>query len=241
MARAFRIGKTLLSRRWLIPTIVILLGMGLLARLGMWQLERLAERREENRQLTAVLTAAPLNLNEPYDEADLVKDREVVVTGAFLPDEQLVLLLQTWQGQAGVHLVTPLLIEGEETAVLVDRGWIPERDYLAGDLTPYAPQDGTIRGYLTPSRPYLDTAQRPTTPQSEWYRLDIPAIQPQLSTPLLPFYIAQQPDDNAAPPFRAEREVDLSEGSHLSYAGQWFLFCALLGIIYVAYVSKKVP
>ena len=244
MHRFLRTIKTLFSRRWLIPTIVVVLGMLLLARLGVWQLDRLEERRAENAELEAVLTASPLNLNADFAEDDLRKNREVVVDGVFDVDEQIVLLLQPWQGQAGVHLVTPLLFDGGTTAVLVDRGWVPESDYLTGNLSQYdPPESGQVVGYLTPSRPYMDADQRPDGPQSEWYRLDIEAIQPQLPYSVLPLYITQQPpaDGNTEPPYQAEREVDLSEGSHLSYAIQWFLFSGLLAIIYIAYVSKKVP
>jgi surfeit locus 1 family protein len=52
-------------------------------------------------------------------------------------------------------------------------------------------------------------------------------------------YIKQAPaEDNQQPPLRSEREVDLSEGPHLGYAIQWFLFSAILGVMYVALVNK---
>ena len=35
----------LVSRRWIIPTILVIVGMIVLARLGIWQLDRLQQKR----------------------------------------------------------------------------------------------------------------------------------------------------------------------------------------------------
>ena len=40
-------------------------------------------------------------------------------------------------------------------------------------------------------------------------------------------------------PYEVEPELDLSNGPHLGYAIQWFIFAFILGIMYVRYVSKK--
>ena len=56
---------------------------------------------------------------------------------------------------------------------------------------------------------------------------------------LLPVFIKQAPGEtNEQPPLRSEREVDLSEGPHLGYAVQWFLFSTILGVMYIALVNK---
>ena len=46
-------------------------------------------------------------------------------------------------------------------------------------------------------------------------------------------------DENSTPPFPVNLTIDLSEGSHLGYAGQWFIFSILLGIGYPVYVKKQ--
>jgi surfeit locus 1 family protein len=73
--------------------------------------------------------------------------------------------------------------------------------------------------------------------------VDIPAIQAQVPYELLPVYLLQVPPEGNATqlPYRAEPEVDLSDGPHLGYAIQWFIFSLILGIIYVRYVNKKEP
>jgi len=61
---------------------------------------------------------------------------------------------------------------------------------------------------------------------------------------LLPFYIVESSstegnDTNPALPYHQPREVDLSEGPHLSYAIQWFLFSLILIGGYIAYVNNR--
>ncbi|MCP4428555.1 MAG: SURF1 family protein [Chloroflexi bacterium] len=247
MSQIGRMAKTFFSRQFILATAAVIAGMIFLARLGFWQLDRLEQRRVGNAQLQAVLDSQPLDLaNESLPE-DLIslKNREVVAQGAFDFDYQGFVKLQTYQGRSGVHLLAPLLLDGGETAVLVNRGWVPEADsYVAYD----EPGPITIEGYIGLTQT-LNRDRRETLVLSEaevaaptelaWYRVDIAAIQTQMPYDLLPMYINQSPAaDQTQPPFRSRREVDLSEGSHLGYAIQWFLFSAILGVMYVAYVYK---
>ncbi len=80
----------------------------------------------------------------------------------------------------------------------------------------------------------------PEDPKTDWYRVDIAAIQPQMPYKLLPIYVLQAPDEKQVLPFRREQEIDLSEGPHLGYAMQWFTFSLGLGIAYVIFVRKSV-
>ena len=233
--------KQLFSRRWFVPSLVVIGGMIFLARLGFWQLDRLDQRRAQNAALVAALAEPPLNLNSDFRREDFRKDREVMVQGEFDFSQQIILLAQTWQGQPGVHLVAPLVIEGGKTAVLVDRGWIPNPDGQSDGFDPFT-ETGlvTISGYLVPDKPGAEVTDNP---QKAWYRLDISAIAAQMPYALLPIVVAQQaanPDDvQAELPYRNVLEIDLSEGSHLSYALQWFIFSGLLGVMYIAYVRRS--
>ncbi len=250
MRQMGRVIKAIFSRQFIIATAAVAAGMIFLARLGFWQLDRLEQRRASNAQLMAVLESAPLDLaaaDLPEDLAAL-KDREAIAQGTFDFDYQGFVKLQTYQGRPGVHLVAPLVIDGGETAVLVNRGWVPEADSYdayneSGPVTVngYIGLTQTINrdtGAATATSAPLSTAV-PT--DFAWYRVDIAAIQTQMPYKLLPVYINQAPAaDQTQPPFRSEREVDLSEGPHLGYAIQWFLFSAILGVMYVAYIYKGV-
>ena len=77
---------------------------------------------------------------------------------------------------------------------------------------------------LGPDLPRLDA----------WFRVDLPRIQEQTPYPLLPVYVEQAPEPGRSGPPWPQDPIALSEGSHLSYALQWFAFATILLVGYVA-------
>ncbi len=240
---------TLSRQLWWSATIV-LVAMAVMIRLGFWQLDRLAQRRASNAALIHQLALPPLSLvggTLPVELAagsDLtaLKNRATSVRGTYDFSHQVVLKLQSWEGQPGVHLITPLLIEGNSQAVLVDRGWVPYSETAPDHQRQFdEPGSVTVTGRIELSQPLPAAAAQPGSPQTEWYRLDIAAIQAQVPYPLLPVYIQQSPlpGGNAKLPYRVEPVYDLSDGPHLSYAIQWYSFAVILGCVYVYYVYKN--
>lgn len=240
--------RLLFSRRWWSATLLVLLGIGVMLRLSIWQLDRLGQRRAANEAWRQTLTAAPLHLNDARLPADLaaLENRAATVTGVFDFASQMALLVQTWQGQPGIHLVAPLRLSGSETAVLVDRGWIPQ---TAADPSQWAQFDEagevTLSGYLALSQTVSrkTAVPTPTAGQTGWYRLDIAAMQTQIPYPLLPIYFWQAPSATTPPtlPYRVAPEITLTEGSHLNYAIQWLLFSLILGGGYLYLVRQRTP
>lgn len=235
--------KAIFSRKWIAATIFVIMSMAVMARLGIWQLDRLEQRRAANAVLAASLASAPLLLPTALpDDLASIKDRQIVAAGQFDLDRQLVLLLKKWHGRTGVHLITPFLIADSQMAVLVDRGWIPQADYDNGRLGQYDITGPVqLEGYAGLSQPMPRAGNVPTLagPQTEIYRINIAALQPHFPYDLLPIYIQQAPQDNSTPPFRAAPEIDLSEGPHLGYALQWFLFTTILGGGYLIFVYQS--
>jgi len=245
--------RALFSRRWWWVTLVVVALMLVLARLGIWQLDRLAQRRAANAQLMAALAAPPIPLNEVWaDYATLapagvpedLANRDVTLTGTFDFDHQRVVKLQTLNDQPGVHLVTPLVLDrdGSPVAVLVDRGWIPDAEYEAGQRFDTAAGRQTITGYIALTetiRRRTADAVVPTSPNDEVFRVDIAALAQEMPYPLAPFYVKVAPAGDNALPEEIAKEIDLSEGPHLGYAIQWFIFSLGLGAGYVLYVNRS--
>jgi surfeit locus 1 family protein len=142
---------------------------------------------------------------------------------------------RTFNGQAGYHLIAPLLISGHELAALVDRGWIP----LDQSRSEFA-----VNGRVQVSGTVLPSSQEPSwsiladptlrpdeTSLEAWRVLDVNRIQEQIPYALLPFYIklAETVDSQATYPI-PQPEFEVGAGSHLGYAIQWFAF-ALIAVI----------
>jgi len=223
-------------RRWMFAALCLALGVVCL-RLGFWQLARLEERRAHNRLVQARQSMPPLRLDRSISQAD-VPFRRVLARGRFDPAYQIVLKNRTFDDRSGLHLVTPLRLEGSEMGLLVDRGWIPSESGAIGDLGAFAVEgiievQGTVLPTQTEPR-WGFLADRPTSlqePLEVWRVLSVPGIQSQTPYPLLPYFLAQSEAVASPQAPLPDVEIDLSEGPHLGYALQWFAFSgiALLG------------
>ena len=240
----------LFSRQWWKTTVFVLIAVVIMIRLGVWQLDRLEQRRVFNARVEAQLAEPSLGLSSQNLENDLysMEYRTAVASGEFDHQRQVVLRNQDWQGRLGVHLLTPLLIEGAEAAVLVDRGWIPYEDFTGGNLESYdVAGQVQIEGILRRSQSKSAIGGRADlvpgpgeAPLEAWNWININDISGQLPYELLPVYLTALPDAGQQfPPYRSDLELDLTEGSHLGYAFQWFIFAAILGIGYPFFVQRE--
>ena len=243
------------SRKWILATLLVVVGVGILARLGIWQLDRLEGRRAFNARVSAEVSQQTLSLDAnalsaPGFSAGLpdMDYRKVQVTGEYDPSQQVALRNQAWNNQLGVRLLTPLHIQGSDQTVLVDRGCIPEADFKEGKTAQYdEPGLVTVTGVIRRSdtKPELGRRTDPTPipggPRlTEYYMANVGRIQAEMPYALLPIFIQETPDPAwQGPPYRQEVKLDLSEGPHMSYALQWFAFATILGIGYPFYVRRE--
>jgi surfeit locus 1 family protein len=225
--------------RWLWATIGVALLCTLFVTLGVWQLQRLGQKRAANAQILARMQEPPLTL--PGKALDPAQDdlRRATVRGTYDYSQEIVLRNRTHNEIPGVHVIVPLRIAGSEAAVLVDRGWIPyemasqEQRKVFQDAAGEVEVRGIMRrtevrsSQVSPADPPLG----PDRPRLDaWHRVDIPRIQEQIPYPMLPLYLEedQAPGEPVRRFPRAAPELALSEGSHLGYAVQWFAFAGIL-------------
>ncbi len=186
--------------------------------------------------------------NSLLEQLDGMEYRSVLVRGEYDLQNQIALRSQYYDNQYGVHLITPLIISGSEQVVLVDRGWVPAIDWSNGQISQYD-ETGVveIRGMLRAPQSKADFGSRSDpTPVSggealkAWNFVNIPVISQQLPYTLLPVYIQQAPDAEWKNlPYRSLPQLNITEGSHMSYAIQWFSFAALLGCGYPFFMRKQ--
>jgi surfeit locus 1 family protein len=244
----------LVSRRWLLATVLVLLASATMARLGIWQLDRLEQRRIFNARVLEQQSEPTLQLDAETAKLDLysMEYRQVIVTGTYLHEDEIVLRNQVWEGEfgseLGVKLFTPLLVEGSDTAILVERGWIPEEQaedrsafYEIGlvTITGQLRRDETDFGIGLRLQPDADLAPGESR-RDAWNNLDLERVAAQMNTPLLPVYVQHfVQGEQSQPPYASHPVLDLTEGPHQGYAFQWFSFAALLLIGYPVYVNRQ--
>jgi hypothetical protein len=118
---------------------------------------------------------------------------------------------------------------------------VPQTEYEAGQLGSYQTETGMVQvaGYLALGQP--GRGDSPEVAPHEIYRIDLDAMGAALPYELLPVVLVESPAQAVAlePPLHAAREIDLSEGPHLSYAWQWFIFSVLTGGLYLVFVRRS--
>ena len=244
-----RLGR-LFRHQWWKTTVLVIAAVAVMVRLGFWQLDRLDQRRAFNSRVEAQLAEPTLELEDENLELDLynMEYRDAIIVGEYDHERQVVLRNQDWQGRLGVHLLTPLVINGSQQAVLVDRGWIPYEDFTAGKLDQFdnpglVEVNGTVRRSQSKSLIGGRADQIPApgeAPLMIWNWINVSGIAGQMPYDLLPVYLLSSPSHNSDQmPYRSTLELDLSEGSHLGYAFQWFIFAAILAIGYPLYIRKE--
>ncbi|MBV9792229.1 MAG: SURF1 family protein [Chloroflexi bacterium] len=237
--------RLLVSRQWRWVTLGVIVIMLVLIRLGMWQLDRLEQRRTNNALITSRVDEPPIQLTGQTLDAEANQYRQVLVTGTYDHGSEIVLRNRSRAGAPGMDIVTPLRIEGSDQSVLVDRGWVPLLDAEPEKRAQFAVSGPvTIRGVVRPSR-VQTSSWGPQDRQPEggrldaWFHIDIAKIGNQVSYPLLPFYIEQLPEENAPDLPHPQPNIEITEGPHLSYAVQWFSFAAILVGGYAAFVVTR--
>jgi len=198
----------------------------LCVRLGIWQVERLVGRRASN---AAALQQRAL---PPVDARALrnpTADRRVIATGRYDFDREVVLRGRGRNGVPGVEVVTPLLLSGTDTAILVLRGYVPSADATSYNAEVHRePETATVDGIAMPI-PNDPSGAAPDERNGAitWHRLDLGTLRARLPYPLAPVYIIADSPATVSPAPSRVSPPSLDDGPHLNYAIQWFAFASI--------------
>lgn len=234
------------SKKWFLTTIIVFAGTTLCIRLGVWQLNRLEQRRQFNAQVRSMRLENPLDLNLGVPENIRAMEwRSIIVQGEYDFESQMALRNQYNGTDFGYHLLTPLRFNG--MAVIIDRGWIPGAENSSPDNWRQYDETGsvTVKGQirLGQSKPPLggivDALPADGSALLLWNNLDLEMMTVQIPYPILSVYIQPDPVPNDEPPIAFQPTVELTEGPHLGYALQWFTFAVILFAGYPIYLRKQ--
>lgn len=232
------------ARFWVV-TAATLVAVAITASLGQWQLGRADQKNALAAQREARETLPVLNQQE-FLTAELSKtgaaalhDRSATLRGRWKPEATVFLDNRNMAGRVGFLVVTPLILDGTDAAILVQRGWVP-RQFEDRTALPDVP---------TPEYP-VEVAGRLAPPPSKLYEfegaavgrirqnIDLGTAAQEWSLPLLPLTLQQgapkgAPDAHPDNLLRDWPQVGHDVHKHYGYALQWFGLCALFIILYV--------
>lgn len=239
--------RFLVKPRWILFHVMVVVLAVTMVNLAFWQLRRLDERRQQNRDVRdrgalsiepvdALVTAGP-----PMGGHQDIEWRRVSAAGTYDVAHQVLVRDRSQGGQAGFHVLTPLVTAGGP-ALVVNRGFVP---FGNGHPDIPTPPSGSVSvvGRVRPTQ--VRSGLGPRDPANgvltDLARADLARYQQQLPYPIYPVYVellssvpATTTDFPALIPPPA-----LDEGPHLSYAVQWFIFSAMAVIGWVVIVRKS--
>lgn len=226
----------------LIPTLAMLLGLVMFIYLGLWQAgkgERLAQELAQRAQRSQL---GPTPMSGQLLDAQAAQDAAFTVMGSYEAQHQIFLDNRQENDQPGVHVITPLKIEGSDTRVLVNRGWVgwtQGRPVLPVVATPEGRVKITGIANVPSTKKFFLMPDRPEAQAKLWSRVDLQRFQQQLGHPLQPVVLQQTGGDAPDTLVRRWAPPDDRVGMHRGYAFQWFgMAVALLLFFFFASLRK---
>lgn len=242
--------RFLVSRQWVILTLVGLVLIPVMIKLGFWQLHRHESRVAKNDLIAGNLDAPTVpiqRLSTPgahIPRADTW--RKVSAKGTYDTRHEVVVRQRTGSDDQtiGYFVVTPLLVEGGD-AVLVNRGWIPSGDDITKfpEVPPAPTGTVTVTGRLRADETTANSGikDRSHMPDRQVLLINSQRQAEDVGRPLLGGYLEMtssspagkhQPEPVAAPDHSGI-------GPHMAYAVQWWLFAACVPVGWVILVRRE--
>lgn len=221
------------------PTLAALLFFVLTLWLGNWQSERAETKRALQARYDTAAEEAPIHLGSTLLDRDSLLYRKLEVRGVYDDAHTILLDNRVVNGVAGYYVLTPLKIDGDELAILVNRGWI-----AAGRTRAQVPRPPTPTGRIRlegmavdPHSRFLELA--PTVPQGRvWQNLDFARYTATSRLKLHPVLLLQTSalDDGL---LRSWPRPDTGVSMHVSYAVQWYSLAATLAVLWLVMNVKR--
>ncbi|MCW9030193.1 MAG: SURF1 family protein [Gammaproteobacteria bacterium] len=228
----------------LIPTIITLLVLPVLLRLGFWQLERAEEKRDLIELFKKKNDSGPLLIKDKVNIDEHFNYRNSQVEGKYISEKLIFIDNKIHQGKSGVYVLTPFKIKNSEYSILVNRGWVA----MAADRSSL-PQIQTTPELVTLSGKIKILTEKPFTIGEQFQSnqgwpalmqwINISEIEKKSDLKLLPYLFLLDEKEQSGYVRNWKPVVMLPEKS-TSYAVQWFSLALALFIIYVVVNLKKV-
>jgi len=211
--------------------------MALTVRLGLWQLDRAAQKTALQEARVQQMRASPLSAQDlpvTAEQARAVEHRVAALAGRWLGMHTLYLDNRPMAGRAGFHVLTPLALD-DGRLLLVQRGWWPrdvaDRSRVGAPPAPEGVVQVLGRVALAPSR-LFELAPETTGPIRQ--NLDLEAYARETRLKLLPWVLVQL-EEPARPVgdglLRQWPEPATDVHKHHGYAVQWFALAGLVGLL----------
>ena len=252
----------LLTRRWVILTLVFFVLIPVMYWLGTWQFHRYQQTNQSNQVISANLSAKAVPMESVSAPGRAVPASEtyraVTATGHYDPAHQFVVRHRTDANgdNIGFYLVTPLVL-ADGKVVLVNRGWVDPGN-TTGTQFPAVPGTPTgtvtVSGRLRPDETSAKTGIRAVKdlPRGQFMLINSTEQAGSSAGPVLSGYL-ELTSTRPAPPKGDSAELVpgpnntdsdsmavVGKGVHLPYAIQWWLFALMVPLAWGTLLRRDI-
>ncbi|MFB7932532.1 SURF1 family protein [Streptomyces sp. NPDC056039] len=241
--------RFLMSRQWVILTLIALLLIPTMIRLGIWQMHRYEERTARNQLVSDALAADPVpveKLTEPgHTVTSAERYRTVTAKGRFDTEDEVVVRRRTnSDDEVGYHILTPFVLD-DGKVLLVNRGWIPSDgpSQTAFPKVPAPPAgEVTVTGRLMPDETTEASGIKNLQglPDRQIMLINSEQEARRLDARVLGGYIAQTaPEPKGDTPELLGNPGEEDAALNYAYAYQWWLFAAAVPVGWVILARRE--
>ena len=219
-----------------VPTVAALLAVMLTGYLGYWQQTRAAEKHAMQEEFNARAAEPPVVLDSRTNEPTL-RYRSAIAEGEWHSEGQIYVDNQVRNAIAGFHVFTPLKLRGDNTYVLVNRGWIARS--AAYPNPPVAPVSGiaSVTGRLSvPSTRFLELSSQ-SIQGAVWQNLTIDRYRRALKLDVLPYILIAENAD--MPLANVAERADAGEAKHVEYMLTWYSLAVTVIILWIVLNTRR--
>lgn len=221
------------------PPVAGVIFVTVFASLGLWQLDRAAQK---NALLEMFAGEAPYARGNDF--SSLAEFARIQMDGEYLPDRQVLVDNIIRDGRPGYYVITPFKLNNRKPLLLVNRGWTPKA--MTADASPpelpLMTKLRTVRGLvgrlprvaIRPGEAFEGSEDWPRI--AVYPRLDEVALA--LDEELLPIVLLLAPEE---PDGFVRRWQPNSSGpmTHYGYAVQWFAMAATVIALLYWHLKKR--
>ncbi|MFJ5266451.1 SURF1 family protein [Streptomyces sp. NPDC088387] len=241
--------RFLLSRQWVILTLVALVLIPTMIRLGFWQMHRYEERTARNDLVADALGADPVPVERMTSPGHTVttgeRYRTVTAEGRFDTEHEVVVRRRVnADEEVGFHVLTPFVLK-DGKVMLVNRGWIPA-DGPSQTVFPKVPAppagEITVTGRLMPDETTEASGIKDLQglPDRQIMLINSELEAQRLGEPVLGGYVVQTtPEPKGDTPELIGRPGNEDAALNYAYAIQWWLFAAAVPVGWVVLARRE--
>jgi len=229
-----------------VAIVFVLLSMAGLARLGIWQLDRVAEKNTGRDETLSLQAQTPKPIEGLFDGSINIQENDLdsvnlSLTGNFINDKSVWLANQMYQANIGYEVLTPFRLQSNQKLILVSRGWVNARAYDHPESYVKSIEGAVNLTGLLQTKPFTHEQKNKLT-DDQWPKrivhVNMQDVSSLLEETVFP-YVVRLNEGSPGLLIKHWKNVTVNVDKNYSYALQWFAMAIALAIV-ALYLSSNI-